>query len=260
MSLSKSCYTYNQTGETGTTPPSSSEMLTSQSCPTLCHPMDCSPPSSSVCGILQARILEWVVIPLSRGSSWSRDWARVSCIAGRFLTVWAPREVGAIGGGGGVVAKSYPTPGTPWTVACQSPVSMEPSGGRSKPTSLFMQMSCYLSSERMSSDFFYTVLDRWPIVRPSFLYLLLQAERNLWKEILGWDAPDMEIMLALRGALCVCVCLCVFMCVIITFNVNHYIFWVSSQCSSLWGIRSSLWFNSWKTPFVFWGVWFYQRG
>ena len=40
-----------------------------QSCPTLCDPMDCSPPGSSVQGILQARILEWVAMPCSRGSS-----------------------------------------------------------------------------------------------------------------------------------------------------------------------------------------------
>ena len=44
--------------------------------------------SSSVHGILQARILEWVAIPFSRGSSWPRDWTRVSCIAGRFFTIW----------------------------------------------------------------------------------------------------------------------------------------------------------------------------
>ena len=42
-------------------------------CPTLCKPMDCSPPGSSVHGILQARILEWVAIPFSRGSSQPRD-------------------------------------------------------------------------------------------------------------------------------------------------------------------------------------------
>ena len=43
--------------------------LVAQSCPTLCDPTDCSPPGSSVHGILQARILEWVAIPFSRGSS-----------------------------------------------------------------------------------------------------------------------------------------------------------------------------------------------
>ena len=41
---------------------------------------------------LAARILEWVAIPFSRGSSWPRDWTLVSCIAGRFFTIWATRE------------------------------------------------------------------------------------------------------------------------------------------------------------------------
>ena len=54
-----------------------------QSCPTLCDPMDYSLPGSSVYGIFQARILEWVAISLSRGSSQSRDWTQVSCTAGR---------------------------------------------------------------------------------------------------------------------------------------------------------------------------------
>ena len=53
----------------------------------LCDPMDCSPPGSSVHGILQARILEWVAIPFSRGSSQPRDRTLVSYIAGRFFTV-----------------------------------------------------------------------------------------------------------------------------------------------------------------------------
>ena len=68
------------------------KVLVTQSCPTLCHPMDCSPPVSFVHGILQARILEWVAIPFSRGSSWPKDRTQVSCIAGRFFTVWATRE------------------------------------------------------------------------------------------------------------------------------------------------------------------------
>ena len=60
-----------------------------QSCLTLCDPMDCSPSGSSVCGILQARILEWVAISFSRGSSWPRDWTHVSvspALEGEFLT------------------------------------------------------------------------------------------------------------------------------------------------------------------------------
>ena len=52
-----------------------------QSCPTLHDPMDCSPPSFSVHGIFQARILEWVAISKSKGSSWHRDWSCVSCVS-----------------------------------------------------------------------------------------------------------------------------------------------------------------------------------
>ena len=63
-----------------------------QSCLTLCNPMDCGPPGSSVLGILQARILEWVAMPFSRGSSQPRDWTQVSVIGGRFFTIWAMRE------------------------------------------------------------------------------------------------------------------------------------------------------------------------
>ena len=63
--------------------------------PALCNPMDCSPPGCSVDGIFQARILEWVAISSSRGSSQPRDRIRVSCISciGRqILYHWATRE------------------------------------------------------------------------------------------------------------------------------------------------------------------------
>ena len=61
--------------------------LVAQSCPTLFDPLDCSPPGSSVHGMLQARILEWVVMPSSKGSSQTRDQNQVSGIAGRFFTI-----------------------------------------------------------------------------------------------------------------------------------------------------------------------------
>ena len=64
----------------------------SQPCLTLSNPVNCSPSGSSVHGILQARILEWVSISFSRGFSHPRDWTHVSSIAGRFLTNWATRE------------------------------------------------------------------------------------------------------------------------------------------------------------------------
>ena len=63
------------------------EVKVTQSCPTLCHPMD-----YAVHGILQARILEWVAFPFSRGSSWPRDRSQVSRFAGRSFTSWATRE------------------------------------------------------------------------------------------------------------------------------------------------------------------------
>ena len=68
------------------------KLLVTQSCPTLWGPMDCSPPGSSVHGILQPRILEWVAISFSRGSSQPKDWTRVSCIAGRLFSIWATRK------------------------------------------------------------------------------------------------------------------------------------------------------------------------
>ena len=61
------------------------KVLVTQLC--LCDPMDRSPPGSSVHGILQARILEWVAIPFSRGSSQPRGQTWVFCIAGEFFTV-----------------------------------------------------------------------------------------------------------------------------------------------------------------------------
>ena len=62
------------------------KMFFAQLCPTLCDPMEYNLPGSSVQGILQARILGWVTIPFSRGSSQPRDQTRVSYIAGRFFT------------------------------------------------------------------------------------------------------------------------------------------------------------------------------
>ena len=58
-----------------------------QSCPSLCDPMNCV-----VHGILQARILEWAAFLFSRRSCQPRDWTQVSCIAGKFFTIWATRE------------------------------------------------------------------------------------------------------------------------------------------------------------------------
>ena len=68
------------------------KVLVIQLCPTLCGLMGYSLPGCSVHGILQARILEWAAIPFSRGSSQPRDGIWVSCMAGRFFTIWVSRE------------------------------------------------------------------------------------------------------------------------------------------------------------------------
>ena len=79
-----------------------------QSCPTLCDPTDCSLPGSSVHGVFLARIREWVAMPSSKGSSWPRDQTQVSCIAGRFFTIWATRRNKRI-----MKQKAWPSKGTP---------------------------------------------------------------------------------------------------------------------------------------------------
>ena len=63
------------------------KVLATQSCPTLHDPIDYSLPGSSVHGILQARILEWVAIPFSKGFSQPRDQTHISCSVGRFFTI-----------------------------------------------------------------------------------------------------------------------------------------------------------------------------
>ena len=71
--------------------------LVTQSCPTLCDPMDYGLPGSSVYGIFQARMLEWIAIFSPRESSQPRDWTQVFHIAGRFFTIWATREAQTLG-------------------------------------------------------------------------------------------------------------------------------------------------------------------
>ena len=90
-----------------------------QSCLNLCNPMDCSPPGSSVHGILQARILEWVAMPSSRGSSGPRDQTWISCTAGRFFTTEPPRKP-AYCRVSSVQLSRVQLCVTPWTAACQA--------------------------------------------------------------------------------------------------------------------------------------------
>ena len=72
--------------------PANTGVLVTHSSSTLLGPIDCSSVGSSVHGIFQVRILEWVAIPFSRGSSQPKDQSRVSWIAGRCFSIWATRE------------------------------------------------------------------------------------------------------------------------------------------------------------------------
>ena len=105
-----------------------------QLCSTLCDPMDCSPPGSSVHGILQARILEWVAMPSSRGSSRPRDRTCISCgscTAGGFFTAepmgkpWCTYlHVANLCEPVKLLSRVWLF-AIPWTVAYQAPPSME---------------------------------------------------------------------------------------------------------------------------------------
>ena len=82
--------------------------------------MDCSPPGSSVHGILQARILEWVAIPFSSVSIKPRDQMWFSCIVGKFFTIWAMREAAVICFSSVQSLSRVQLFATPWTAAHQT--------------------------------------------------------------------------------------------------------------------------------------------
>ena len=106
-----------------------------QSYLTLCNPTDCSPSGSSAHGILQARILEWVVTPSFRGSSWRRNWTCVSCgscISGRFFTTEPPGK-----------PQLRQTWGKCWEVIRGSPPSTDAGTALCWPQALSFPLSLY---------------------------------------------------------------------------------------------------------------------
>ena len=102
------------------------------SSPTLCDPMDYIPPGSLVHRILLARTPAWVPISLSRGSPQPRDWTWVSCITGRFFTVWATSSVQSLS-----CVRLFVTP---WTTAHQASLSITNSWSLPKPMSIELVM------------------------------------------------------------------------------------------------------------------------
>ena len=115
--------------------------LHSQSRPTLCNPMDGSLPGSSVHGIFQARILKWVAMPSSTGSSWLRDQTCISCIsctAGRFFAIWAMLSFSPEGNQirSDQSLSCVRLFATPWTAACQASLSITNSWSSHRLTSI----------------------------------------------------------------------------------------------------------------------------
>ena len=96
------------------------ETVVSQSCLTLCNPTGCSLPGSSIPGIFQAIVLEWIDISFSRGSSQPRSQTRVSHIVDRRFTIWATREGNDIGKIKSNTTEIHKKKRTLWTVMCQT--------------------------------------------------------------------------------------------------------------------------------------------
>ena len=116
-------------------------VLVSQSRPTLCEPMDCSSPGSTVHGILQTRILEEVVISFSRGSSLPQDWTQVSYIAGRFSTSESLGKPNEAQFSSVQLLSHFLLFATPWTAARQ--VSLPSSTTRVYPNPCPLSQWCH---------------------------------------------------------------------------------------------------------------------
>ena len=128
-------------------------MLVAQWFLTLCDPMDCTPPGSSIHAIFQARMMGWVAISFSRGSCQPRDWTQVSCTAGRFFTNWTTRKA----------QKHFFEPvfffwggGKNTEVGCHSLLQIFPTQGSNPGLPLCRQTLCHLSHQ--GSPYFQTFL------------------------------------------------------------------------------------------------------
>ena len=126
---------------------------------------------SSVYGISQARILEWVAIFFSQESSWSRDWIQVSCIGGGFFTYWATSEACCCCS----VIKSCPTFHAPvdcnmpgLCAACQASQGRLPTQNRDK---LYVYVACIFKGN-MGTDYVHTQLSGW--------WMSQRSNRKLW--------------------------------------------------------------------------------
>ena len=164
-------------------------MLVAQSCLTLCDSMDYSLPGSSVHGILQARVLEWVAIPFSKRSSQPRDWTQVFCIACRFFPIWATREAHKkrtetktkkIKNSSQIF---FPIPPPPFKAK-----KWEQVGGQICPDVHFVPSSLPPSSGTLSpSRTFQGLLNDWKQAQPEGSWKAFQRERMTELLLGGWE-------------------------------------------------------------------------
>ena len=151
-------------------------------CLTLCDPMDCSPPGSSVHGIFHARILEWVAISSSRGSCLPMDRAHVSCTGKQILYHWATWE-----------AQWLLRPGLrcdttcclwiPWVKANHQPSQIQGVGKLIQPLD---GMTCKVKLQRDVSRGKWTIHTISPKLTITFQYVFLSWQRfaflmKVWK-------------------------------------------------------------------------------
>ena len=138
------------------------ESEVTQLCLTLCDPMDCSPPGSSIHRVFQAKILEWVAISFSKRPSWPRDWTQVFRIIDRHFTIWTTREA------------HWQVGINPWQGFCHKPyeVTMElqsraPSLASHRACHTFTQAHCRVSEIQQKT----CSLGEWRTRVPSILTL-----------------------------------------------------------------------------------------
>ena len=150
-------------------------MLVAQSCPTLSSPTDCSPPGFSVHGILQVRILEWITLPSSRGSSRPRDRNQVSCIASGLFTIWTTREALC---SNKKFKKSYK-----WNATCESYPSSR------FACFLLKILLFYLSHANWFIHLYWGVIDNGRTSLVAQLVKNLPTIQETLVQFLGWKVP-----------------------------------------------------------------------
>ena len=150
-------------------------------------------------GILQARILKWVAVSFSRGSYQPRDWTQVSCIAGRFFTMWATREALSKGEGRGYLSKG--------TLVCRHLWLSRPGVGRSywqlagrersemllntqQCTSQLRNKEFFTVTSKMKSSVLIGLFFKAPICE--FIYILINSKKKIRKYSMTFQTPQSD--------------------------------------------------------------------